>query len=893
MAKKIIKGVGIFLVILIAVALAAPFIFKNKIISLVKKEINNNVNAVVDFSGVNISFFRSFPKVSIGLEDIQVIGKDVFAADTLVAAERLDAAVDIMSLIRGKDMNIYSVVAQSPRVHAIVNKEGLANWDILKVTDTTAAAKETAPFKMKLQRYAIHNGYIHYSDELMGLSSEITALEHEGSGDFTADLFTLTTKTSSGGVTVVYGGIPYLSQAKTLINADIKIDNRTNEYSYNTDEIAVSDLKISSQGTVKLLDDNGYQMDIQFKSPDTEFKNILSLIPAIYQHDFNKIKTSGTAVFNGFVKGIYNDNQIPAYHVAVKVKDGFFQYPDLPKPLQQINFDAIVDNPDGQTDNTVVNVEKAHFELDGEPFDFRLLVKKPVSNMFIDAAAKGKLDLSKITQLVKLEKGTSISGLLNADVNVQGNVAEIEKQQYDKFNAGGTISLAGFNYVAKDYPTGIKISNLLTSFSPSKVEISTLNGQYMGSNFTANGQVNNLLSYVISNKPLDAVFNLGADKINLNDWLGVSTDTSTTGPASAPFVVPGNLEILLNTKVDEIQYDKITINNLAGSLKVTDETVYLSGVNGNTLDGSIGLSGLYSTKSSKTKPEIKLEYDVKSVDVQKTFYAFNTVQKLMPIGKFIDGKLTSHLSLNGRLGDNMMPEMNTLSGLGNLLLIEGFLNKFAPLDKIATTLNVKELEQISMKDVKTYFEFVNGKLLVKPFSLKVKGIDMEIGGLQGFDQSLDYIINMKLPRSLMGDKGNQMVNNLVSQVNNKGVPISVGETVNLNLKLGGTFTSPTVKTDLKESAANLADQLKEQATDFVKAKVDSTKSAVTNAVKDTIASIKKQAINAAKDELARQILGDKNQAIDSSRQKPDPKESVKGLMNNLFKKKNKDTSNIQ
>jgi len=893
MIKKILKTLGIVLLIVVGVALAAPFIFKNKIIALVKKEINENVNAKVDFTNVNISFFRNFPKVAIGLEQLQVLGTDEFASDTLLSAKRIDASVDIMSLVRGSNMNIYSVVAESPRVHAIIGKSGLANWDIKKPSDSTDAVKEEKPFKLQLQRYAINNGYISYVDELAGISTEISRLNHQGTGDFTADLFTLKTNTTADEVTVVYAGIPYLSKVNALIKADIEIDNKKNEYGFNTNEIIVNQLQISSKGTVKNLEEKGYDMDITFKAPSTEFKNILSLVPAIYQHDFKNIKTSGTTIFSGFLKGIYNETQMPAYHVDVQVKDGFFQYPDLPKPLEQINFSIQVDNPNGQPDNTVINIEKAHFLMDKDPFDFRLLVVKPSSSMFIDGAAKGRLDLSKIAQLVKLETGTKLAGLLNADVNIKGNVSDIEAQQFDKFSAGGTISLNDFLYVAKDYPTGIKINNLLTSFTPAKVNISNLSGQYLGTNFIGNGQVNNLLSYVLNNKPLNAVVNITADKINLNDWMGVSTDTANTGATSAPFVVPANLDIVLNTKVDQLHYDKVDIQNLTGSLLVKDEAVKINDVKGNALDGTMMVNGIYSTKASKEKPAIVLEYDVTGVDIQKTFLAFNTVQKLMPIGKFIAGKLTSHLSLNGKLGDNMMPDMTTLSGMGNLLLIEGFLSKFAPLDKIASTLNVKALEQISLKDVKNYFEFSNGKVLVKPFTVKVQGIDMEIGGLQGFDQSIDYLINMKLPRNLMGDKGNQFVNNLVNQVNSKGVPMKVGETVNLNLKLGGFFNKPTIKTDLKESAGSLADDLKQQATDFAKAKIDSTKAAITSAVKDTIASVKNQAINAAKEELARQLLGDKNKEGDSIKPKLDPKKSAKGLLDNLLKKKAKDTTKKQ
>ena len=889
MIRKILKITGIILLLLIAIAFAAPYLFKSQLVSLVKKEINKNINAKVDFKDVDISFFRHFPKVAVGLDGLQVIGTGAFAADTLIAAERVDAALNIMSVIKGKDMTIYSVQVASPRIHAIVNKDSLVNWDIVKADTAALSSTTEKPFKMALQQYGISNAYISYKDETAGIGTEIFNLNHKGSGDFTSDLFTLTTTTNADAVNVSYGGVPYLSNARAVADAAIQVDNKNNVYSFKSGKVTVNDLVLTAEGSIKDLAEKGYNLDIQFKAPSTDFKNILSLVPAIYKNDFNKIKTSGTAVFDGFVKGVYNENSIPAYHVNMEVKDGFFQYPDLPKPLQQINIKAMVDNPDGVTDHTVVDIEKAHIEMDHEPFDIRLLVKNPVSNMFVDAAAKGNLDLGKIVQLVKLEAGTKIAGLLNADVYVKGNVKDIEQQKLDQFTAGGTIDLTNFSYVAKDYPTGVKINALTTSFTPAKVDIKTLDGQYLGSNFSGSGQINNLLNYMLQGRPLNATLNVKADNINLNDWMGTSADTTTKGPAAAPFAVPANLNVLLNTAVDKLHYDKVDITGLTGSLKINDETVVIADVKGNALDGAVMMNGTYSTKASKTKPDISLMYNVDKVDVQKAFAAFNTVQVLMPIGKFIAGKLTSQLTMKGKLGDNMMPDLMSLSGNGNLLLIEGFLSKFAPLEKIANTLNIQALQAIAIKEVKNYVEFRSGQVLVKPFPLKVSGIDMEIGGLQGFDQSLDYVINMKIPRAMMGDKGNQLVNNLVSQVNAKGVPVKLGETVNLNLKLGGFLKSPVIKTDLKQGAENLAEQLKQQVTDFAKAKIDSTKQAVTSAVKDTIASVKKQAIAVAKEELAKQVFGSGN-ATDTTKPKPKPQESIKGLMNNLLKKKSKDTA---
>ncbi|HYF30585.1 MAG TPA: AsmA-like C-terminal region-containing protein [Chitinophagaceae bacterium] len=887
--KKILKITGFTLLFLVALAFAAPFLFKGKIISLVKQEINSSINAKADFKDVSISFFRHFPKVSVALKGLEIVGTGEFEGDTLIAAKEIDASLDIMSMIRGSDYKIYAVAINEPRIHAIVHKNGNANWDIAIEDTATATPDATAtPYKLNLQGYTISNGYVLYEDEAGNMSAEIINLDHEGSGDFTADLFTLHTATRAGEITFNYGGIPYLSRVNTSIDADIEVDNKTGKYSFSNGKLLLNQLELDIKGFFQ-MDADKYNMDISFNAPSTDFKHILSLIPVVYQQDFAKVKTSGKAIFNGFVKGQYSETAMPAYQFNLDVADGFFQYPDLPKAVKNINLQMRVDNPDGITDHTVINIPKAHIEFNNEPFDFRLLVRNPISNLFVDAAAKGRLDLSTVTEFVKLEPGTRINGLLMADLAVNGLVSAIEQQRYDQFNASGNLNLSNFLYASKDYPDGVKLDKLLLSFNPRNVSITELRGQYLKTNFSADGTLNNLLGYALKDQPLDGSLNVKADKLNLNDWMGVPADTTTQSAPAEPFAVPGNIRFVLNSNVDEVVYDKLTINGLSGSLQIADEMVKMNNIRGNALDGTMQINGFYSTRESKKKPDISLAYDVKGLDVQKTFYAFNTVQKLMPAGKFLAGKLSSQLHFTGKLGDNMMPDLNSLTGEGSLLLIEGFLKKFAPLDKLATTLNVKELEAISLKDVKNYIQFTNGKVLVKPFKLKVKDIDMEIGGMHGLDQSLEYLVNLKVPRAMMGEKGNQFVNNLATQVSNKGVPVKISDVVNLNVKIGGTLSNPQLKTDLKQSATNLADDLKQQAQDFAKQKIDSTRTAVKTAVKDTLASAKKQVTDALKDELHKQLSGKKDSTSTSGSSDPKKKleETGKGLIDNLnpFKKK--------
>src|SRR6185503_8825424 len=164
--RKTLKIAGITLLVLIAVAFLIPILFKKQITELVKKEINRSLVAKVDFKDVSLSLFRHFPKVSISLNELSVIGTNEFAKDTLISAKELEASVNLISAIKGKNIKVYGVFLESPRIHALVNKQGKANWDIAKPSyDTLGSDPGPSEFKMNLQEYKIKNGYLYYKDE--------------------------------------------------------------------------------------------------------------------------------------------------------------------------------------------------------------------------------------------------------------------------------------------------------------------------------------------------------------------------------------------------------------------------------------------------------------------------------------------------------------------------------------------------------------------------------------------------------------------------------------------------------------------------------------------------------------------------------------------------------
>jgi hypothetical protein len=478
---------------------------------------------------------------------------------------------------------------------------------------------------------------------------------------------------------------------------------------------------------------------------------------------------------------------------------------------------------------------------------------------------------------------------MDADISFSGSKADIDNKNYERINTTGTVNLNNVHYASKEYPEGVQIQAAQLKFSPQNATLNNFSGRFQGTNFTANGVLNNIIAYVLRNEELQGILNVSADKLNLNDWMGTDTAASSGTASSEPFLVPANMNLTVNAKADAVQYDKVTYKNVKGALLLKDETVKLQNVQTEALDGTIAFDGSYSTKQNKTKPDISLSYDIKDVDVQKAFYAYNTLQKLMPVGKFLAGKLSSQFSMVGKLNGDMFPDLSSLTGNGNLLLIQGVLSKFQPLDKLANSLQIDELKGVSLKDIKSHFEFANGKVLVKPFAFKVKDIDLQVGGMHGLDQSIDYIIGMKLPRKYLGTKGNALINNLAAQVNSKGIPVSLSDVVDLNVKMGGTIGNPSIKTDLKQAAGDVTQELKQQATAFVQQKADSAK----QTVKDSLTAVKKQVVEDVRSELKKQLIGEKDSTAKGSSLQ-DTKEKAAGTLKNtfgnLFKKKKADST---
>lgn len=154
--KKPLVIIASFLLLSIGALAAIPYFFKDKIIALIKENINESLYATVDFTDVDISLLRNFPNARVGIEKFSLINHAPFEGDSLFTADEITLKMSIKELFKGSDepmkLDYFSVT--KAQVSILVNEEGVANYDIAKPSENTSQV-ESEPFTFSVSGYEI------------------------------------------------------------------------------------------------------------------------------------------------------------------------------------------------------------------------------------------------------------------------------------------------------------------------------------------------------------------------------------------------------------------------------------------------------------------------------------------------------------------------------------------------------------------------------------------------------------------------------------------------------------------------------------------------------------------------------------------------------------------
>ncbi len=854
MIKKILKIVGILLLLVVISLFALPYFFKDQIKAKITDAINEKVDAKVSFADADLSLFKSFPQANVTIDKLLIINKAPFEGDTLISLGQINLKMSIKELFKSKEeaMNIEAVSTENGLINILFNKEGVGNFDIALKDDKEKDDSKSSPLSLKISEYKVTNLRFKYFDEGSKVKMIIDSLNHSGTGDFANSKLDLVTQ-SSAKVSLFMDKANYMNRVALTLDAVLGIDLDQSKYTFKENKALINKLPLEFDGFIQMVE-NGQQYDLKFKTPTSSFQNFLGLIPASYAANIKDVKTTGDFTVTGFAKGMLSDTSVPKFNIAIASNNASFQYPNLPKSVQSIIIDTKIINETGVMNDTYVNLDQLSFRIDQDVFNAKANIRNISENALVDAKLNGIINLGNVSKAYPVKLKVPLSGILKADVATKFDMKSVETNQYEKMQNSGNMTLTGFKYV-DDTNKAMNINKAVVQFTNTRINLQELDLTTGKTDMKVNGVLDNFYGFMFKNQELKGNFNMQSNQFAVADFMSPEKPKTANEKPKEAVKIPAFLNCSLTAKANTVLYDNLVLKNVSGKLIIKDQKVNLENIKTDIFGGQILANGDVSTKG-KT-PVFNMDLGMKAVDIQQTFSQLDMLKKIAPIADVVEGKINTNIKISGNLNaKEMTPDLNSISGDLTSQLLSTTVNpsKSALLSKLGDNASFLDLKKLNLKDLKTAMTFKDGKVNIKPFELKYQDIKMNIGGQHGFDQNMNYNLKFDLPAKYLGPEVNKLLAKLSPSEVNKL------ENIPINAIISGNFKAPKVATDMKSGITNLTSQL----------------------VKQQKEKLVKQGTSALSD------LINKNTKTDTTKTKSPVKEDIKkkagDLLNGLFKK---------
>jgi AsmA protein len=445
----------------------------------------------------------------------------------------------------------------------------------------------------------------------------------------------------------------------------------------------------------------------------------------------------------------------PKTNGFIDLKNGWLKTAFYPNPIKNINITANIKNTDGTFSSLGVKLDPFKFDFEGNPVFINADLQN-FEDMLYKVRAKGVLNIGRIYQ-VFARKGLDVSGLITADLSLNGRQSYATTGQYNKLDNKGTLKLknirANTAYLPK--PFDIKEGNF--EFENEKMWFRQFYATYGKSDFSLNGHLLNTINYFIERKgTLHGNFVLNSNYILIDEFMalksGDNNDQSLeveyakaeNPKSSGVVIVPKNLDVSLATNAKKIEFKGLNIGHLQGAAAVKAGQVYLKNTAFDIAGSRMTVDARYQDESPLTA-NFDVAFKVKDFNVQRAYKEIDMMRQLATSAKDVSGIVSLDYKLKGDFDENMNPIYPSLEGGGVVNLRDVAVKNYKMLSVIGDKVGADAFNNPDMKGVNIETHIKNNLIHIEEFTFKVSVLRPAISGTVSLNGLLDVLVKVGLP----------------------------------------------------------------------------------------------------------------------------------------------------
>lgn len=746
--KRLIKiakwffGTLLSLFLLISLLL---YVFKDDICQAAINEANRYLKAKVTVSEVDLTFWSTFPNLSIDFKNvfIQDPTEGSTSRDTLLYTNLIRCKVNPFD-VWNEEYKVKSLEIHPGVLNLRVDSVGLNNYDIFKEAEPTGSDKS---FEMELKDVLFKNFRFNYSNDATSQEyrTHISSMNLEG--DLSKDIFSAAAKSKLKIIAAKSGNLTLVSNKPADLKVGVKVDTKNGIIEIPKSTISIANLPFDFEGKV---DTAGFNFKLSGK--DIGIEDAANNLAIAQTKDIKDFSGTGTLLFDLNVDGKNKALEPVEINCDFSVKNGTLRDPNSGISLRELSLEGAYSNVGG-AEKEYVSLKNIGFQTKGGPFRANLMITEFQEPLF-RGDANGWLNLSVVRSLFKLTQFQQLKGSvdLSSRFAVKTRIQENESKNYDIRRCEGQIV---FNSVKAQLQEDKRVFRDIEGkvfLRNDKVGLENISLKLGSSDFALNGLFSNVANYFSKRGNLISDVDVTSNRIVLEDLGSDSKEDKMQGMRA--YVIPEDIEGKAYLNVKTMRYDTHDFLNLKGNMTIKGRRIHFPKVN--VSNGGSDASGWVTI--SEDRPEI---FNISSQIVSNNI-AFGPLFKEWE--NFRQNVIKSNnISGQARVSMEFKAPFDLRSGIisnaieakigikidnGRLKDVQAFreitnsLNEMSSARMAIGKENIKMFEQklldLKFDHLENTLIIRNGVIVIPAMSVNSSALDLEISGKHTFNNIIDY-----------------------------------------------------------------------------------------------------------------------------------------------------------
>ena len=731
---------GIVLGVFILVT-AGLYFFKDTICGYVVTEVNKHLKAKVTVAEVDLTFWASFPNVSVDFNDvfIQDSYQNSTVRDTLLFSKRIRLKFDPMD-IWNENYKVKSIEVDPGTIKLKVRKNGEVNYDILKPKKES----KQSDFELNLQQVKLENIHFSYKNAATNQYYLTKFYNLELQGDFSQKSYSLHAKSNLKVHTAKSGKVTLVSNKPAFFDLTINVNSET--FDIPKAIVYVAKLPFELNGNV-----TKDKLHFEVHSANIQLVDVVNNFSVAQVDEIKKFAGTGAVYFNLFIDGERMATSPTEINCDFGIKNGSLTEPVNNLKLKNVNLAGKYSNRGG-AEKEFLKLSNIRFSTAGGPFSGNMILTQFAAPN-IKGNANGVVNLKILHSLFHLPFVDNVSGNigLQTNFNVKGAIQTDNSINYSIKTCEGEIQLKNVHLKMVNDKRQFHKVNGAMYLRNDEVGIDNVRLEIGKTDIAVNGVFKNIFNYLKRQGDLKAEVEIKSSYLDVAD-LG-TTSKEEKIKEGRDFVLPDNITGSVFMEVGYLIYQNHEFKQLSGNLIVDKRKLYFPDISLQNANANVRGTLTIEEKSPEIF-NISTQVATENLQFKSLFREWNNFNQNAIGENNIFGKAQAKVYFEAPFDLRTGIISRSIKSKVYLKITDGRLKDVAAFKSITENLktgaakfaigkgNIAGLERklldLKFETLENTFTIQNGQLEIPTMLIHTSVLDIETSGTHTFDNKIDY-----------------------------------------------------------------------------------------------------------------------------------------------------------